>query len=90
MTTTIPRIQTKLDAEDLEIVRRISHVEKRSESEVVARLVHAAIDMAEDMALAAIGAERLRTFDRSKALSMEEMRQWSKNLKKKTRRHVTA
>lgn len=85
MPTTLHRITSTPNPELYRLIHSVAKRERKAESEILIRLAQAAATIMEDMADAEIGEERLRTFDRGKALSMEEMRQWSRNRAKKSR-----
>lgn len=85
MPTALHRITSTPNPDLYRVIQFIAKRDDKPESEVLIRLAQSAVDIMEDMADAEIGDERLTTFDRKKALTLEEMRQWSKNRAKKSR-----
>lgn len=73
MPTQKPRIQTSWDKETYGVILELSKLGHKDKSEVISDLVHQALEDSDDLALATFAEERLRTFDRSKALTMDEV-----------------
>lgn len=79
MPTTLPRVNVPFELPTYEVLRRFSKAQHTSLSQVVSRLVKYAIELTEDLALAQVAEERLRTFRRDDALSTAQLLQWNKN-----------
>jgi hypothetical protein len=83
MPTTLPRTYQTWDLPTFDALTQLSKMNNKSATQVVSELVHYALDLIEDSIDAEIGEERLKTFDRSKALTTEQMIA-ALNRKKKT------
>ena len=83
MPTTLPRINVPFELSTYEVLQEISKVEHTSLSQVVAKLVQTALELAEDVYLAQLADKRLGTFRRDDALSSEDLLRWNKSRRKR-------
>lgn len=79
MPTTLPRVQVSFEKPTFEILGQISRVEKISLAHVVTKLVVAALELSEDLALGQKAESRLKSFIRDDAYSSKELLKWNKN-----------
>ena len=73
MPTKNPRVNVVVDRELFEVIRSVAEERGESISLVVRRYVELGLCLAEDLGLAKIGEERLRTLKRDKTLTHEEV-----------------
>ena len=73
MATNKPRINVVLDKKIYELIKRLSEEEGTSLSSFVKDLIEEALELREDVALNEIAEEREKTFNKSKALSHNEI-----------------
>ena len=73
MPTKNPRVNVVVDRELFEVLRSVAEERGESISLVVRRYVELGLSLAEDLGLAKIGEERLRTLKRDKTLTHEEV-----------------
>jgi len=73
MATNKPRINVVLDKQIYELIKRLSEEEGTSLSSFVKDLIEEALELREDVALNEIAEEREKTFNKSKALSHNEI-----------------
>jgi hypothetical protein len=83
MPTTLPRVNVPFERATYEALAEISKVKHESLSRVVANLVKYALELAEDLALAKCAEARLRTFNRSDAMTSDQVLKWNKARKKR-------
>ena len=83
MPTTLPRVQVSFEPSTYAVLERVSRAEGASLSQVVASLVHASLELAEDLALAKIGETRLASFRRDDALTTDALVTWNRARKAK-------
>lgn len=83
MPTSLPRVHVSFERPTFEILDQISKVEKVSLAHVVTKLVVAALELSEDLALGEKAESRLKTFLRDDALTSEELLKWNKNRRKR-------
>ncbi len=83
MPTTLPRVQVSFTPSTYAVLERVSHAEGASLSHVVASLVHASLELAEDLALAQVGEARLKSFRRDDALTTDALLAWNRTRKAK-------
>jgi len=83
MPTMLPRVHVAFERPTYEMLEEISKVEKLSMARVVAKLVHSALELAEDLVLADIAERRLATFRRDDAMNTSQLLKWNKNRKKR-------
>lgn len=72
MPTSNPRVNVVVEKPLYEMMRELAASEGVSLSTLARDLIREAIELREDVALAAFADERTKTFDRKKALSHEE------------------
>ncbi len=68
-----PRVNVVVDRELFEVLRSVAEERGESISLVVRRYVELGLSLSEDLGLAKIGEERLRTLKRDKTLTHEEV-----------------
>ena len=73
MPTKNPRVNVVVDRELFEILKALAEERGESISSVVRRYVELGLSLVEDIGLAKIGEERLRTLRREKTLTHEEV-----------------
>jgi predicted DNA-binding protein len=73
MATNKPRVNVVLDKQIYELIKRLSEEEGTSLSSFVKDLIEEALELREDVALNEIAEEREKTFNKSKALSHNEI-----------------
>ncbi len=73
MPTKNPRVNVVVDRELFEVLKALAEERGESISSVVRRYVELGLSLAEDIGLAKIGEERLRTLRREKTLTHEEV-----------------
>ena len=73
MPTKNPRVNVVVDRELFEILKALAEERGESISSVVRRYVELGLSLAEDIGLAKIGEERLRTLRKEKTLTHEEV-----------------
>lgn len=83
MPTTVPRIQVSFEPATYSVLERVSRAEGASLSHVVASLVHASLELAEDLTLGQIGETRLASFRRDDALTTDALLTWNRTRKAK-------
>ena len=86
MPTTLPRVNVPFEPPTYEVLRRFSKAQHTSLSQVVARLVKYAIGLTEDLTLAQLAEERLRTFKRDDAVSTAQLLRWNKSRRRGKRK----
>ena len=73
MPTKNPRVNVVVDRELFELLKALAEERGESISSVVRRYVELGLSLAEDIGLAKIGEERLRTLKKGKTLTHEEV-----------------
>lgn len=77
MPTTLPRVPVTFQRPTYETLVRLAKSEQISVSGLASRLIEAALELSEDLALCQVAEERLHGFRRDDALSMEEFLHWN-------------
>lgn len=83
MPTTLPRATVTFKSDIFEVLERLAIARKVSLSELISEMVTTSLEFVEDIALAEIGDERLKTFSRDDALTTDELLKWNRSRKKK-------
>jgi len=73
MPTTLPRVMISLKPEINEILETISRQRRASKAELVTDFVEVALRLMEDMALAEIANERLKTFNLDESFTSDQL-----------------
>lgn len=83
MPTTLPRETVTFKRDIHEILEDLCKERGISMSQLISDLVETALDFVEDLALRDVAEQRLKTFNRDDAVSLEEMTKWNKSRKTK-------
>jgi predicted DNA-binding protein len=83
MPTTLPRETVTFKRDIHETLEELADRKGVSMSQLISELVETSLDFVEDIALGEIAEDRLKTFSRDDAKSLDETIKWNQSRKKK-------